>query len=181
VTLRQCSRWRSLIAYATGAPSRRSCSRSVGPRDGSVNAAQRNRLPGGIRSPEAAVEIQVGINGMLIRPRAKTMAVSDGRRLGQLVARAPGRPCFAWSLVSQHTKVMTARISVECRRRAVEDSLSGAAGSASPTNLRRTGPRLKPDGTTRHPMGIAETRCTLGYVRAGGEAAEAEDHAGAVG
>jgi hypothetical protein len=122
-----------------------------------------------------------GLTGMLIRPRAKTMAVSDGRRLSQPVARAPARPCFAWSLVSQHTKVMTARISIECRRRAVEDSLSGAAGSASPTNLRRTGPQLKPDGKTRHPMRIAETRCTLGYVHAGGEAAEAEDHAGAVG
>jgi hypothetical protein len=27
------------------------------------NAAQRNRLPGGIRSTEAAVEVRVGING----------------------------------------------------------------------------------------------------------------------
>jgi hypothetical protein len=50
-----------------------------------------------------------------------------------------------------------------------------------PPNLRRTGPQLKPDGKTRHPTRIAETRCTLGYVLAGGEAAEAEDHAGAVG
>jgi hypothetical protein len=55
---------------------------------------------------------------------------------------------------------MTARIFIEGRRRAVEDSLGGAAGSASPPNLRRIGPQLKPDGKTRHPMRIAETRCT---------------------
>jgi hypothetical protein len=30
-------------------------------------------------------------------------------------------------------------------------------------------------------MRFAETRCTLGYVIAGGDAAEAEDHAGVVG
>jgi hypothetical protein len=103
-----------------------------------------------------------GLNGNADRPTGETYGGVDGRRPSHPVIRAPTRPCFAWSLVSHHTKVMTARISIECRRRAVGDSLGGAAGSASPPNLRRPGPQLKPDGKTRHPVRIAETRCTLG-------------------
>jgi hypothetical protein len=75
---------------------------------------------------------------------------------------------------------MTARTLIECRRRAVEDSLSGR-GWLSITAEPETYQPAVPDGKTRDPMRFAETRCTLGYVIAGGDAAEAEDHAGVVG
>jgi hypothetical protein len=121
-----------------------------------------------------------GLTGMLIGPRAKTMAVSDGPRPSHTVARTPrapllrmvaGQPPHQGDDRTDLYRVQTSSGRRFTRRR-------GWLGiTAEPETYR---PAV-PDGETRDPMRIAETRCTLGYVLAGGEAAEAEDHAGAVG
>jgi hypothetical protein len=122
-----------------------------------------------------------GLTGMLIGPRAKTMAVSDGPRLSHTVARTPsapllrmvaGQPPHQGDDRTDLYRVQTPSGRGFTRRR-------GWLGIAAEPETYQPAVKAGREDSPSHAH--RRDALHLGYVRAGGEAAEAEDHAGAVG